>query len=231
MLPSDDKQRKLIRAFTAFVKYFPDAIAACANLSRHSNEQHNPGTEVHWDKSKSQDELDSLMNHVLDIGSKGPESRDADGVLDAVKVGWRALANIQRLADKGVDVITIPEPDLINPNRHMEADEKIENLLNVEAGADGRMYKTRPADEINLRELKPGPMQIVREEPDDWTLFARVILGTHLAVPDLDGQIVAVFQDGPNYAIHGGFPNVKEAEDFLRDRYRHVEGYRSVHVL
>ena len=99
-LPSNDTLRKMIRPWQGFVKYFPDATALVAYLSRTSNEQHNPGTEMHWDKSKSTDELDSMMNHLLDLASKGPLSQDADGVLDAVKVAWRAMANLQRLADE-----------------------------------------------------------------------------------------------------------------------------------
>ena len=55
---------------------------------------------MHWDKGKSTDELDSLMNHLLDIGSKGELSQDVDGVFDAIKVGWRGMANLQRLCDK-----------------------------------------------------------------------------------------------------------------------------------
>ena len=99
-LPSNDTLRKMIRPWQGFVKYFPDAMALVAYLSRTSNEQHNPGTEMHWDKSKSTEELDSMMNHLLDLASKGELSQDEDGVLDAVKVAWRAMANLQRLADK-----------------------------------------------------------------------------------------------------------------------------------
>ncbi len=106
-LPTGDGERKKVRAFQGFLKYFPDATAAVAILSKLANEQHSPGEPMHWAKEKSKDELDSLMNHLLDIASKGPESRDADGVLDAVKVAWRAMANVQRLADSGVDVYTI----------------------------------------------------------------------------------------------------------------------------
>lgn len=106
-LPTDDARRKMVRAFQGCVQYFPDAIAAVAFLSKVANEQHNPGQPMHWAKEKSTEELDSLMNHLLDIASKGPESRDADGMLDAIKVAWRGLANLQRLADSGVDLLTV----------------------------------------------------------------------------------------------------------------------------
>lgn len=102
----------MVRAFQGFVKYFPDAIAAVALLSKIANDQHNPGQPIHWAKEKSKDELDSLMNHLLDIASKGELSRDADDVLDAVKVAWRGMANLQRLIDKhGIEVVFPHEVD------------------------------------------------------------------------------------------------------------------------
>lgn len=99
MLPADDKLRKQVRAYQGFVKYFPDAIALVAILSKVANEQHNPGTPMHWAKEKSKDELDSLMNHLMDVAAKGELSQDGDGILDAVKIAWRGMANLQRLAD------------------------------------------------------------------------------------------------------------------------------------
>ena len=105
-LPQDDSTRKMIRAFQGFVSYFPDAIALVAYLSKAANEQHNPGQPMHWAKEKSTEELDSLMNHILDIACKGELSQDSDLVLDAVKVAWRGMANLQRLADKhGMDTL------------------------------------------------------------------------------------------------------------------------------
>lgn len=105
-LPTEDSLRKRIRAYQGFVKYFPDAIALVALLSLRANEQHNPGQPMHWAKDKSKDELDSLFNHMLDIASKGDLSQDADGMLDAIKVGWRGMANLQRVVDKyGMDTI------------------------------------------------------------------------------------------------------------------------------
>lgn len=99
-LPTDDRMRKMVRAFQGFVCYFPDATALVAYLSKVANEQHNPGEPMHWAKEKSQEELDSLMNHLMDLASKGELSQDSDGVLDAIKVAWRGMANLQRLADK-----------------------------------------------------------------------------------------------------------------------------------
>lgn len=118
-LPTDDAARKQIRAFMGFVAYFPDAMALVALLSKRANDQHNPGEPVHWAKEKSKEELDSLVNHLIDIGSKGELSQDADGMLDAIKVAWRGMANLQRLADKHgmqelLDLMEQDEPAPLN---------------------------------------------------------------------------------------------------------------------
>jgi len=96
-LPVDAAARKAIPIYSGFIKYFPDAIAAVAELSRKGNDQHNPGQPLHWDRSKSSDELDAMMRHVLDDAAGKPE--DTDGVLHATKVAWRAMANLQKLVE------------------------------------------------------------------------------------------------------------------------------------
>lgn len=60
-LPTAPAARKAIPVATGFIDYFPDAIAAVAELSRIGNEQHNPGKPLFWDRSKSQDEADALI--------------------------------------------------------------------------------------------------------------------------------------------------------------------------
>lgn len=76
--------------------YFPDAIRAVAVCSKVGNEQHNPGTPMHWDRSKSGDEADALMRHFMERGTV-----DTDGILHSTKVAWRALAMLQKeLEDK-----------------------------------------------------------------------------------------------------------------------------------
>lgn len=71
--------------------YFPDALLAVAELSRIGNEQHNPGQPLHWDRTKSTDEADALLRHLIDRGT-----RDTDGVRHSAKVAWRALAMLQK---------------------------------------------------------------------------------------------------------------------------------------
>jgi hypothetical protein len=56
-LPTDAKQRKSVPIYSGVIKYFPNALAAVAELSRIGNDQHNPGKPLHWDRSKSGDEL------------------------------------------------------------------------------------------------------------------------------------------------------------------------------
>ena len=90
-LPTDAKARKNIPLFSGCLKYFPDALMAVASCSKAGNDQHNPGTALHWDRSKSGDELDALMRHLVDAGTM-----DADGIRHSAKVAWRALANLQK---------------------------------------------------------------------------------------------------------------------------------------
>lgn len=116
MLPEDAKARKAIPIYSGFVKYFPDAIAAVAELSRIGNDQHNPGKPLHWDRSKSGDELDAMMRHILDQAG-GTES-DTDGVLHATKTAWRAMAHLQKLqeARKMVRAMEGPQPPAATEN-------------------------------------------------------------------------------------------------------------------
>lgn len=85
------QERKNKPLATGVLDYFPDALLAVAEVSRVGNEQHHPGAPLHWDKSKSTDEADALMRHLLDRGKL-----DDDGQRHSAKVAWRALALLQR---------------------------------------------------------------------------------------------------------------------------------------
>lgn len=93
-LPTEANSRKAIPIYSGVLRYFPDAIAAVAELSRIGNDQHNPGQPLHWDRSKSGDELDALVRHLVDEAAGVP--LDTDGVPHYVKVCWRALAYAQK---------------------------------------------------------------------------------------------------------------------------------------
>jgi len=90
-LPSDAKARKNVPLYSGLIRYFPKALAEVAELSRIGNEQHNPGSPLHWDRSKSGDELDALTRHLFEAGT-----RDCDKVRHSIKVAWRALANAEK---------------------------------------------------------------------------------------------------------------------------------------
>jgi hypothetical protein len=90
-LPTDPAERKRYPVATGFLDYFPDAIAELANLSWHGNEQHNPGSPLRWDRSKSSDEDDTAMRHFLQRGT-----RDTDGKRHSAKAAWRMLAALQK---------------------------------------------------------------------------------------------------------------------------------------
>ena len=82
-LPTNAEERKAIPVYTGFVKYFPDAMAAVAKVSLKGGIQHGQTPEtLHWDRSKSGDELDAMMRHVIDG--------------DWAQVTWRAMANLQK---------------------------------------------------------------------------------------------------------------------------------------
>lgn len=84
-------QRKATPVATGVLGYFPDAIRAVANCSYVGNAQHNPGTPMHWDRSKSGDEADALVRHLMERGTV-----DTDGVRHTTKAAWRALALLQK---------------------------------------------------------------------------------------------------------------------------------------
>ena len=89
--------RKATPIYSGVVSYFPDAFGKIAECSYQGNEQHNPGTPLHWDRSKSGDELDALMRHLVDHASG--ERVDTDGVWHLTKVAWRALAALQKACE------------------------------------------------------------------------------------------------------------------------------------
>ena len=89
------KRRKQTPVYSGVLNYFPDAIREVAQCSYMGNQQHNPDKPLHWDRSKSGDELDALTRHLLEAGTI-----DTDGVRHSAKVAWRALANLQKEIEK-----------------------------------------------------------------------------------------------------------------------------------
>jgi len=89
MLPTDSKVRKTIPLYEGLIKFFPDALAAVAHRSYVGSKQHHPESPTSWDRSKSADELDALLRHMIDE--------------DWEAVAWRALANLQKKIETGYD--------------------------------------------------------------------------------------------------------------------------------
>ncbi len=87
----DEPNRKEMPVFSGVLKYFPDAIREVAKTSWIGNQQHHPNKPLHWDRSKSGDELDALSRHLMEAGEI-----DTDLVRHSAKVAWRALANLQK---------------------------------------------------------------------------------------------------------------------------------------
>lgn len=93
-ISADDTVRKATPLATGCLDYFPDALAAVAQLSLLANEKHNPGEQMQWSKHKSPGHADSLLRHLVDRGKWDTEGY-AEPVRHSAEVAWRALALLQ----------------------------------------------------------------------------------------------------------------------------------------
>jgi hypothetical protein len=98
-------ERKAHPMARGLLDYFPDALAAVANVSHVGNEQHNPGEELHWARGKSTDQADCLVRHLVARGTL-----DDDGLRHTAKVAWRALAMLQLEIEDTHTAATDPPP-------------------------------------------------------------------------------------------------------------------------
>lgn len=89
------EERKKTPVYSGVLNYFPDAILEVAKVSYIGNKQHNPNLPLHWDRSKSGDELDALTRHLIEAGKI-----DDDGIRHSAKIAWRALSNLQKEIEK-----------------------------------------------------------------------------------------------------------------------------------
>ena len=92
-LPIDDKARKATPIWTGCVMYFPDSLAAVAEVSRIGNDQHNPGEPLHWAREKSTDQMNTALRHMIDHGTG--TLKDTDGAWHLAKAIWRLCAELQ----------------------------------------------------------------------------------------------------------------------------------------
>lgn len=101
-LPEGAADRKRFPVASGVLDYFPDALVAISEVSYRGNQQHNPGQPLHWARSKSTDQDDTIIRHFMQRGT-----RDTDGIRHSAKMCWRALALLQleieaeQAADRG----------------------------------------------------------------------------------------------------------------------------------
>ena len=92
--PTEAQKRKNTPFYSGVRVYFADALDEVARVSFTGNEQHNPGSPIHWDRSKSGDELDSADRHLSDR-ARG-QVFDTDSRRHLGKAAWRILAALQK---------------------------------------------------------------------------------------------------------------------------------------
>lgn len=98
----DSALRKEAPMAQGLLWYFPDALAAIANVSKIGNDQHNPGLPMFHNRAKSGDHADCILRHLAHAGEL-----DKDGVRETAKVAWRALAMLQEELE-GVHELPLP---------------------------------------------------------------------------------------------------------------------------
>ncbi len=102
MLPTDAQERKNIPVYSGFICYFPNAIVEVSKVSFRGNEQHNPGSPLHWDRSKSGDELDALTRHL--IGSAFPNTLD-EQIEEAAELAVELILRLLRKRPEGLSTL------------------------------------------------------------------------------------------------------------------------------
>jgi hypothetical protein len=90
MKPLTAKERKERPVYSGVLRYFPLALLEIARVSQVGHDQHNDGP-MRWDRSKSPDEADALVRHLLQAGEI-----DTDGLRHSAKVAWRAMALLEK---------------------------------------------------------------------------------------------------------------------------------------
>lgn len=100
-LPSDSQARKRMPMCSGLADYFPDALAAVAEVSWNGNEKHNPGQPLHHARGKSMDHADCIMRHMVERGG-------FDGnIRHSAALAWRALALLQEELEQEMG-LTLP---------------------------------------------------------------------------------------------------------------------------
>ena len=115
-LPADSAARKQIPIASGLFDYFPDALAAVANVSWIGNEKHNPGEPLHHARGKSMDHADCVARHLIERG--GHDVIMIDGVPHELRhsaaLAWRALALLQEELEQDLG-LTLPRGAWVAP--------------------------------------------------------------------------------------------------------------------
>lgn len=98
MLPNDPAGRKGVPLYSGAIRYFPAALAGVARCSVAGSKQHHGSAELYHDRSKSGDEADAMLRHLLE--SEVGDGVDTDGVLHIDKFAWRALSLAQKYHER-----------------------------------------------------------------------------------------------------------------------------------
>lgn len=144
VLPGDSEARKNIPMMRGLLDYFPDALAAVAQLSVYGNEKHNPGEPLHWSKGKSNDHADCVVRHLMERGrwdySFGPDK----GVRHSTAAAWRALANLQIEIEESHKII---DGDIFGPS--MRTQFKGEQIRKAQADILNREYNDSHGQDVS----------------------------------------------------------------------------------
>jgi hypothetical protein len=90
---SDDSAlRKQAPVFSGALAYFPDAIYELAEHSWVSNQKHNAGEPLHWSRDKSDDHMECLGRHMIDLAKALARGDDDEVAYHHKAISWRALA-------------------------------------------------------------------------------------------------------------------------------------------
>lgn len=160
-LPTEAFDRKGLPVVTGVLDYFPLAIAEVAKVSKAGNDQHNPGTPLHWDRTKSLDHADSLVRHLMERGQL-----DGDGQRHSAKVAWRALALLQTELEEA----NCPGPECehaacYEPQQLTAAEEASRQLLSLTPEMHEAAFQAYEAWEASMPSRGPHPP--TRAELDD----------------------------------------------------------------
>lgn len=167
MLPTDAKERKDLPIHSGVVKYFPDALAMVARVSKLGNDQHNPGEPLHWSRGKSNDHLDCAMRHLVGAGTL-----DDDGQMHLAKAAWRILAALQlEYEDRDVvwmetgDIVTADEMSDIIIEKAKEFSYK--DLMMMPLAPEQIKFRSATEEEIAKRVIVTNPPRLSTQALDD----------------------------------------------------------------